>query len=335
MKLVTHTKSHILDDGTNILAFWARDTLQLEAYQQLVEQHGIPEILISEAHPEYSELPHKLQYYYCPTFLKNQSKLLIDNCSLDTLPTEYCFNFMINKKQINRFLLLKLVEWFDLSSYRHTWSGLGQQFDMTGCLHDFDLLANHVDVIRFKSHMLSPVSKIVPNFVNRDLTIKNNFDNDLFGVSNYGRNDWVWNNVVGDIFNRSAVSLISESIKFEKIINYTEKTLYAMLGLTFPIWIGGYKQADLWKQHGFDVFDDVIDHSYQYRNTLLERCFYAVNNNLHILTDLEYARNLKQKNIQRLEQNRSMMHSNIHNMLANCMTKLPKILQSFIIDDQQ
>jgi hypothetical protein len=335
MKLVVNGKSHILDDGTNILAFWARDGLDLDLYQQLVDQHGVPDILISEAHPEYAELSDRLQYHYCPTFLHNQTSLLTNNCAVGNQPAHHCFNFMINRKQINRFLLLKLVEWFDLSCYQYTWSGTGQQFDMTRCLHDFDTLADQVDVQTFKSHMLAPVSKISPNFVDKDLTVKSNIDNHLFGVKDYGRNDWVWNNVVGDMFERSAVSLISESVQHEKIIIYTEKTLYAMLGLTFPIWVGGYRQADLWKQHGFDVFDDVIDHSYQYRDTLLERCFYALNDNLCILSDLEHARNLKHKHMLRLEQNRSMMQSNIHDILANSMTKLPKILQNFIAGNQQ
>lgn len=333
MKLIWNGKSHVLDDNTHSLAYWARDTLTLDVYQQFVDQHGIPDILISEAHPEYPELPHNLQYHYCPTFLKYQTTKLVNNCSMDNKETEYCFNFMINKKQINRFLLLKLVEWFDLSSFQYTWSGTGQIFDMAEGLNNFNLFSDQLNVNKFKTHMLSPVSKIIPRFVNSDLTIKNNVDHHLFGIADYGSNDWVWNSVVGDIFNKSAVSLITESIQHEKTINYTEKTLYSVIGLTFPIWVGGYRQADLWKQHGFDIFDDVIDHSYQHCDTLLERCFYAVNDNLRILSDLEYARNLKKKHLQRLEQNRSKMQSNVLDTLGKYMGKLPKILQDFIVNN--
>jgi hypothetical protein len=182
--------------------------------------------------------------------------------------------------------------------------------------------------------MLSPVFKILPHFVDTNLNVNKTIKNELSSIANYGNNAWVWNNIVGDIFSKSAVSLISESISYEKIINYTEKTLYSMAGLTFPIWVGGYKQADLWKQHGFDTFDDVINHDYQYYDTLLERCFYAINDNLQILTDLDYARDKKQQNMERLKQNWSLLQPNIQGFCNNSLLKLPDVLKPFIAYNQ-
>jgi hypothetical protein len=318
-----------LPDDAISLAFWCRDTHSIDLCQRLFDQYGIPELIISEAHPEYPELTQNIPYYYCPTYLEFEANQLVNNIVVNDRDAEYCFNFIINKKQINRYLLLKLVEWFDLSSYRHTWSGTGQSFDMTRCLVDFDLFDNQLDICKFRSHMLSPVVKILPHFVDTDLNLNNNIKNDVGSIVDYGTNVWTWNNVVGDIFSKSAVSLISESISYEKIINYTEKTLYSIAGLTFPIWVGGYKQADLWKQHGFDTFDDVINHDYQYYDTLLERCFYAINDNLQILTDLDYARNKKQQNIERLKQNRSLLQPNIQRSCNNSLLKLPDIFKIF------
>ena len=343
MKLiVSYPGTHEIVDlsgNTNTLVFWARDTLELEAYQNLVNQYGIPEILISEAFPEYSELPHNILYYYCPTYLKYEARQLIDNIIINDQVTEYCFNFMINKKQINRYLLLKLVEWFNLSSYRHTWSGTGQTFDMTRVLDEIDNFKHPLDLNTFRIHMLSPVNKISPHFIHTNLTLDTLVHNDVYSVKKYGvngwHNAWVWNNVVSDIFSKSAVSLISESVSYEKVIQFTEKTLYSMIGLTFPIWIGGYRQADLWEQHGFDIFNDVINHSYQYRDTLLERCFYAIHDNLQILTDLNYALDKKQQNLARLQHNQKLIKLNTQDICNNSLMKLPEIFKTFIVKNSK
>lgn len=311
------------------LVFVIADTLGFDDYQNLIDRHGIPQVLISNAHPIYPEidsLNHATQYYYSPYYLKNEMEGLAASVIVNDYDVpDYCFNFMINKKQINRYLLLKLVEWYNLSSYQYTWSGIGSNFDMSRILVDdpFNLLDKHVEVDKFRSHMLAPVDKILPYFVNTDLSLTTDIQNNASSVVDYGHNAWVWNNVVSNIFSKSAVSLISESVGYEKIINFTEKTLYSVLGLTFPIWIGGYRQAELWKQYGFDTFDDVINHNYQYYDTLLERCFYAVHDNLKILIDLDYARCAKQQHIERLKQNRKLLRSNIQDTYNKSLLKLP------------
>jgi hypothetical protein len=308
------------------LAFVISDYFYLEHYQSLINQHGIPEILVADAHPIYPEielLGHNTQYYYSPYFFKRLTNLLVSNCHVnDNCAPEYCFNFMINKKQINRYLLLKLVEWYDLSSYQHTWSGAGSDFDMSRIIEHFDLIEKHVDIDKFRNHMLSPVYKILPYFVRPDSSVNYNIQN-ISGMNNFGSLSWVWNNVVNNMFSKSVVSLITESIGYEKVMTFTEKTVYSVFGLTFPIWIGGSRQADLWKQFGFDTFDDVINHDYQHCDTLLERCFYAIHDNLQILTDLDYAKRAKQQHIERLKQNRILLNQNIKNVYNNSLLNLP------------
>ena len=317
------------NDNVNLIerpVFVALDTLKIQRFLNLVNQYGTPQALVSNAHPEYLELSAPdIDYHYLPDFLYWTARNLVNGGIVVDRDPEYCFNFIINKKRINRYLLLKLIEWFELSSYRYTWSGIGKEFDMSRCIAEFDLIREHVDIIKFQNHILSSSFKILPHFVDNDLTINDTVaeHNDSSKV-NYGNNTWVWNNVVGDIFSKSAVSLITESIEYEKHIHYTEKTLYSVMGLTFPIWVGGYQQANLWQQHGFDTFDDIINHDYQYRETLLERCFYAIKDNLKILTDLSFAKNKKQQNMQRLQNNRFQMVENIQNIYKRSLSRLPK-----------
>jgi len=287
--------------STDIVIWY--DVIYKEDLDNMIKTNGIPGLLISTAHSD-------LFVNFCPVdhwpyfLLKTSVDMSLRLVAHDHLPVGYCANFLINKKQINRYLLLKLVEWFQLSSYNYTWSGLGDTMDLGQLLNDFesipqDLVPNRSE---FKNHMLGAIKKIPAKFVSAPGTKSN-------GVSmiKYGSNVWTWDTFLGQMISQTAVSLISESIRHEKYMVYTEKTIYAVHGLTFPIWIGGYRQAEIWAKKGFDVFDDVINHDYQYCDTLLERCTRAFADNLKILTDLDFAREQKIKHLDRLRQNRELL----------------------------
>lgn len=122
-----------------------------------------------------------------------------------------------------------------------------------------------------------------------------------------------WNRFLQyQVFGPAAVALISErtDVGTWDSMCFTEKSIYPMLGCNFPIWIGGRLQAQAWQEHGFDVFDDVIDHSYQHRSHWLERAFYALFDNRIILTDVDHARDMRCWHWRRLMDNRQRVLDN-------------------------
>lgn len=218
--------------------------------------------------------------------------------------TKYAANFIINKKQINRFLAIKLVEYFEIDCH-YTWSGVDANFDMSGIINELKLLPDHKIPTAAVSWMLSPI-KTAPRWIDHPAQKSGGF-----GITNYGTNRWTWDNGIGKIVSGSAVSLITESQRFEKAIHFSEKTAYAMLGQTFPIWIGGYRQAQEWEKLGFDVFHDVIDHSYQFYDTLIQRCWHAFADNSKLLTDLNKLARVREKMSARLQDNFNRVTDNI------------------------
>ena len=117
-----------------------------------------------------------------------------------------------------------------------------------------------------------------------------------------------WNQFQAKLVSHSAVTLMTEStINMDLNYTFTERTVFSVLGLTFPIWVGNFGQAEQAKAMGFDIFSDVIDHSYQYKKTLLERCYYAIADNLEILTNFELAKQTRISNFKRLIDNRSYL----------------------------
>jgi hypothetical protein len=244
----------------------------------------------------------------------------------ENLTTNYCFNFSINKKRINRYILLKLIEHFDIIKHcNYTWSGIGSQFNLQMLLNEIDTIPLPPWEDEFVSNLLSPI-QIPVKWISTD---RDSFT-DSFVKTNA---DLAWNLGIGDLYCNSAVSLITESIDFEPGIGFTEKSIFSVLGLSLPIWIGGKYQAEQFKTYGFDVFDDVIDHSYQYKNTLIERCYYAIHDNLKLLTDLEFATAIREKVKSRLIANRQMFFD--LSKEENFVKTILKRIDDFNISDQE
>lgn len=241
--------------------------------------------------------------------------------------TDFCFNFLINKKQINRHLLIKLVEYFkfDLSTFCYTWSGVDRNFNLNQVIKeiDDDRLGWPTD---FKNHILSPIELAA-----RWASFQHNQISNV-AIKNYGGNRWTWKNIFEDLILRSTVSLISESQQWQTSCVFTEKTLYAIMGLTFPIWIGGVGHAEYFKSMGFDTFDDVIDHSYQWQPTLIRRCYHAFADNLEILSNLSWARKVRNEHMHRLLSNRMLLERNqLRSHTDKIISQWPKVLQTEMI----
>ena len=244
-----------------------------------------------------------------------------------TLTTDSIFNFVINKKQINRHLCLKLIELFKLSDYKYTWSGISPEFDMSKIIEELNSLGDNFPLSGpHRSAILGSID-IKSNFIERPGNLRNDSS-----VVHQGLPWWTWSNGINSIVARTAISLITESVRYDHAMTFSEKTLFSVLGLTFPIWIGGYKQAEEWKRTGFDTFDDVINHDYQYFDTLIERCYYAFQYNLELLTNKNKVSLLRKKHKERLMYNRHLILNKQINKFNDLETRLwPEDLQRSIL----
>jgi hypothetical protein len=83
----------------------------------------------------------------------------------------------------------------------------------------------------------------------------------------------------------------------------------ALIAGTIPIWFGGWKNAQSLAKLGFDVFEDVVDHSYETLEDPRERCTQALERNLHLF-DLEKMQKIIVNNRHRLQYNVDLLLSN-------------------------
>jgi hypothetical protein len=58
------------------------------------------------------------------------------------------------------------------------------------------------------------------------------------------------------------------------------------------------------------VFDDIVDHSYQDMPDPWDRCYYAIERNLHLLRDFDTVQKFVYNNKHRLQANLKLLESN-------------------------
>jgi hypothetical protein len=219
-----------------------------------------------------------------------------DDCNRD-LTTKQNAYIACNNKRINRYLGLKFAEWFDIN-YFYTWSGSGASFDLVNILAELDESDwKSWMTEEARSFLLAPIN-LNPRWINagNDLP-REQQNNDRIQwdplLDNFHSTGYNWRNATKTPHSQSAVILITEAVLHQKAAVLTEKTVQTILGANFPLWIGGYGQADAMEKVGFDVFKDIVDHSYQYMPTLIERCWFAFERNRKLLQDLNYASHLR------------------------------------------
>jgi hypothetical protein len=114
-----------------------------------------------------------------------------------------------------------------------------------------------------------------------------------------------------NVFEPSYISIITEPEWFRHDTFITEKTLFAFEAQTLPIWFGGYNIPYYMKDIGFDIFDDIIDHSYQNLIDPYKRMDYSIIKNKHLFENINILEKFYQDNIHRFESNKRLLRENI------------------------
>lgn len=191
----------------------------------------------------------------------------------------HCFNFMINKPRPNRQRLMELVVVHGLTDFCHTLPWSQSPFP------------DHIPITDYK----------FGDEVCLDQGIKN------------GRylNAMTYQSLLQkSVFEPTCVSLITEPCFYEKEIMITEKTLMSIFAGTIPLWIGGWRLPDAMRDLGFDVFDDIVDHSYSQLPNAWQRLQQAFDLNLDLLRDTSHLLRLMPVLQSRLQANLDLLLTN-------------------------
>lgn len=132
------------------------------------------------------------------------------------------------------------------------------------------------------------------------------------------------------LYDNIALSFITEPTFYENSFALTEKTLHAYLSGHMVIWPAGWECARLAKALGFDVFDDILDHSYQYIDNPIDRTIQALELNKNVIFDKLLQEQFYNDNIERFQRNVDLCYS-IDTLVDNTLKLNDQtLLQKFI-----
>jgi hypothetical protein len=256
----------------------------------------------------------QLRSYHCvclPINIAGQSEQFIkQQLSIDWSNKTHVFNVMINKPRPHREFLLLLIKHFGLTSYTHALPWRIININRTDLMQATNNSLYH-DIIDSTKIDTATTHYAFGNESVLDQGIKN---------GQYKNSEVYQHLLQKTVFEPSCVSLITEPAFYERETIHTEKTIMAMYAGTIPIWVGGWRLPYYTKSLGFDIFDDIVDHSYQDLPDPLDRCYYAIERNLELLTDLDQAKTFVAQNHARLQHNLTLLKQNV--FLTHCFDKI-------------
>lgn len=139
-------------------------------------------------------------------------------------------------------------------------------------------------------------------------------DFDIFKMRNFDKvTDRVatnYNDNLLPVYQTTGVEIITGTLFFEKTPAITEKEVQSVFGKNFPIYINGVGMVrEMKKLFDLDLFEDIIDHSYDEVENHFERIAVAIDRNSHLLDGSTNIHELWHDNQKRFEDNCEKMNS--------------------------
>ena len=210
--------------------------------------------------------------FFCATTVNEfQKENIIPNWTNKTKT----FNFMINKLRPHRKRLLELVEELNLTNYTYS----------------LPWRENPFTSLPVTNYMIGTETQMPQGIRSGSIRNSQNYKQLLQKT----------------VFEPSCISLITEPTYIEKEALISEKTIMSIYGGTIPIWVGGWRCADSMQRLGFDVFDDIVDHSYQTLEDPLQRVRNSITLNKKLLSNFEITTSI----IKRLQHNLDLITSGV------------------------
>jgi len=124
-------------------------------------------------------------------------------------------------------------------------------------------------------------------------------------------------------YSNSLIEIISETLYNTPYGSVSEKFLNSVYGCNFPILIAVPGAVKFLRNLGFDMFDDIIDHSYDNIDDDLKRIESAIQRNIHLITNKNLLITHWKNNIVRFDNNLDFVKNQLPNIIYN------KVIDSF------
>ena len=125
---------------------------------------------------------------------------------------------------------------------------------------------------------------------------------DIYG-GGWNNNAANFNNKLSKYYKETFIEIINETSYVEQCFVTSEKTTNSIIGCCFPIWLSSPGTVKFYREIGMDVFDDIIDHSYDTIDNPIDRMNAAITRNKALLTNPDAVKSLWKQNTVRFLKN--------------------------------
>ena len=213
----------------------------------------------------------------------------------------YCFISLNRNARTHRAMMVSLL------------FGLG--LDKTGlisCMFEIDKLPDwHFE--DYQTDIRRILESGVLKLKNSELLLKD--DREIY-TNNNNNNTANFETKLRSRYEKTFVEIITETSFTEKSFNLTEKTLNSIYGCNFPILLSSKGSVKFLREMGLDMFDDIVDHSYDEIDNPIDRLHSAVSNNLTLLTDGNIVKGLWKQNQQRFLNNIDFVKKDLYDFYS-------------------
>lgn len=195
---------------------------------------------------------------------------------------------------------------------------------------DPQFFQDYLDVVMWK---FDPGHQHKQKLLSQGQTVLKNYpqshDSYAPGVSGKGPDNVKNFSQLRNRYKNSFIEVVAETTCPEPAFLMTEKYLNSIYACNFPIIIGSRGVVKFLREFGFDVFDDVIDHSYDLIENPIDRIFAAYDLNMSLLKDVAKVKNLWLDRRDRFQKNVDFARKDMYN---NYMTRAHRIFLELGLD---
>jgi hypothetical protein len=225
------------------------------------------------------------------------------------LGSGYSYLSLNRNKRVHRATLVSLLY------------GLGlENTGLISCMFKNDL----EDLYSYTDWPKNPtVTKGFIKFKRSTLLLKDEYD-----IYVNGHNDNVSNfrNKLSNYYRDTFVDIITETSFTEKCFNLTEKTLNSIYGCSFPILLCSQGSVEFLRKMGVDMFDDVVNHSYDKIEDPFKRLYQAIVDNRDLLSDVEKSKELWSSCRSRFQENVNFAKTELYTFYSERTNRLFNVL---------
>jgi hypothetical protein len=133
------------------------------------------------------------------------------------------------------------------------------------------------------------------------------------------------------LYQNSFVEFVGCRLYSEPTISVDEKYVNTIYGRNFPVLLGSRHTVKLLRESGLDLFDDIVDHSYDNIENPIDRMVSAVDSNIKLILQPESTRKLWVDNRDRFNKNIDFARKKLYDYFENISLQRWKDIMSDVI----